>query len=178
MELPLDLETSDVFALRSLKRKDSSALRALLTKYESPLIGYLTSLTHDRGLAEDLVQETFLRLIRRPPLRAAKGSLKPWLFKVARNLALDHQRKQSRIELRSELPEPHPDDPTKLDAGDTKYLLQCLTPEMKQIVALRIFGDFTFKEISKQLGLPLGTVLWRMSNAVKIMRETLEAEEK
>ena len=157
------------------------ALRALLAKYESPRIGYLTSITSDPALAEDLTQETFLKLIRRPPFKLRHGSLKPWLFKVARNLAIDQLRSRQRIELRESLPESndaheHHYSET-LDTSDTQSLLQALPHDMRQIVALRIFAGYTFKEISQQLKLPLGTVLWKMTRALKQMRSTLEADE-
>lgn len=180
MEKSSEAYINDAQALKALKRKEASGLRALLSKYESPLIGYLTSITSDHALAEDLTQETFLKLIKRPPFKLANGSIKPWLFQVGRNLAIDQLRHRQRIELRDTLPEkndlPHNTTHEILDPSDTQMLLQSLPEDMRQIVALRIYGDFTFKEISKQLKIPLGTVLWKMSKAVDQMRKTLEAE--
>jgi RNA polymerase sigma-70 factor (ECF subfamily) len=179
MDSSQDVYASDGQALRALKQKQPTALRVLLSKYESPLLGYLNSITHDHALAEDLTQETFLKLIRRPPLILSQGSLKPWLFKVARNLAIDQLRARQRIEVRETLPEA--DDANRrqaaLHSSDTQLLLQDLPIEMRQIVALRIFADFTFKEIAKQLKIPLGTVLWKMTQATQQMRHKLEADE-
>jgi RNA polymerase sigma-70 factor (ECF subfamily) len=175
----LEVYANDGEALRALKQKHPPALRELLSKYESPLLGYLNSLTYDHALAEDLTQETFLKLIRRPPLMLSHGSLKPWLFKVARNLAIDQLRCRQRIELRETVPHAH--EPNQraaaLDSSDTDLLLQSLPTEMRQIVALRIFADFTFKEIAKHLKMPLGTVLWKMTKATAHMRKKLEEDE-
>jgi RNA polymerase sigma-70 factor (ECF subfamily) len=179
MDSSLEVYANDGDALRALKQKQPPALRALLAKYESPLIGYLKSITYDHALAEDLTQETFLKLIRRPPLMLSQGSLKPWLFKVARNLAIDQLRAGQRIEVRETVPdasEAHQRH-AALDSSDTELLLQSLPTEMRQIVALRIFADFTFKEIAKHLKMPLGTVLWKMTQATQHMRQKLEADE-
>ena len=179
MDFSMQLDVSDGDALRALKRQQPAALRALLAKYESALLGYLNSITHDHALAEDLTQETFLKLIRRPPLLLSQGSLKPWLFKVARNLAIDQLRTRQRLELRETLPEgPAAAQPgAALERSDTELLLQSLPLEMRQIVALRIFADFTFKEIAQHLRMPLGTVLWKMTQATRQMRGKLEADE-
>ncbi|MEM6886181.1 MAG: RNA polymerase sigma factor [Verrucomicrobiota bacterium] len=175
-----DSSSSDRALLRALKRKSSPALRALLEKYESSLIGYLESITCDHALAQDLAQECFLKLIKKPPFTVGNGSLKPWLFKVGRNLAIDQLRTRKRVDLHEQVPETSAHSPIKhdkLDPADARMLIQKLPDDMRQIVSLRIYADFTYKEISSQLKTPLGTVLWKMNQAVARMRNMLETDQ-
>ncbi len=83
-------ESSDEQLMAAVMAGDQLALAALVTRHHAPLLGYLYRLTGgDRPLAEDLVQETFLRMLRQRT-RPADRPFKPWLYKIATNLARDH----------------------------------------------------------------------------------------
>ena len=167
-----DFSTADDRALLGqLKRGNHGALSEILHRYESPLIGYLISILADRDTAEDIAQDTFLKLIKRPPLILSSGKLKPWLFRVAHNLARDFQRKHGRTHIVEAVPDEA--DPTPTAPGsqhDTEVLLSQLSPEIREVVSLRIYADLSFKEISKQLGIPIGTATWRMKHGLESLR--------
>ena len=171
--------------MSQFKKGDESSLEVIIRRYESPLIGFLITLTRDDSIAQDLCQEVFLRLIRRPPGFLHGNRLKPWLFQVARNLALDEFRRTKgaatvSLDEDDQGIEGMPEGPIRptglLHSDDVDHLLERLTPELKEVVALRIFADLTFKEIAKATQTPLGTVLWRMKRALGLLREELENE--
>ena len=153
---------------------DGAALEALLSRYERPLIAFLSSYAGDPELARDLCQETFLRLIRRPPSRLFHGSLKPWLFRVARNLANDHLRRRREEVPLEAVPEPTAPRPPGLSPADVHRLLAGLPRRTREMITLRVYGGLTYKEIARQTKLPLGTVLARVHRGFRRLRETLE----
>ena len=153
---------------------DGAALEALLSRYEQPLIAFLASYTGDPELARDLCQETFLRLIRRPPSRLFRGSLKPWLFRVARNRANDHLRRHREPVPLEAVPEPAAPKPPDLSPAEVHSLLRGLPERTREMITLRVYGGLTYKEIARQTKLPLGTVLARIHRGYRHLRQTLE----
>lgn len=161
--------------LAALRRGDSNALTEILRRHEKATIGYLINLTGDPTLAQDLSQETFLRLIRRPPRHQKEGSLRPWLIRVARNLFHDHLRKNRRlVSLESQTDSGFsPSTEAKRPDSAARDLLATLPTDLKEIVQLRIFGELTFREIAETLSIPLGTAQWRMNCALEKLRSQL-----
>lgn len=163
--------------LRQFKKGNDEALREILRRYEELLIGFLTSYLSDANLAQDVAQETFLRLIKHPPRKLSPDSLKPWLFRVARNQAIDAIRKRKRLSPLDAQPEPTTPESTGMANSDAAYLMSRLPENLRAVVTLRIYGSLTFDEIAKQLNIPLGTALWRMQRALELMREEIERNE-
>lgn len=85
-------EPSPPWVLEGLQRADPAAFDWVYEAYRSKVFSFLVRLTRLRSLAEDLTQETFLRLARTAPRLNESSNLRAWLFRVARNLAIDHQR--------------------------------------------------------------------------------------
>ncbi|MBT5119299.1 MAG: RNA polymerase sigma factor, partial [Planctomycetes bacterium] len=86
----------------------SPDLEHLLEQFQSPLLRYATSFLRDSNAAEDVVQETFLRLIRKPPATGNDDELRNWLFHVCRNLSLDRRKMDIRETKRQEHSMPPP----------------------------------------------------------------------
>src|SRR5882672_5998109 len=93
---------------------DAPDFSALLERYERPLVRYASSLLGDVDSARDVVQETFIRLLRVSSAEGGQGieppRLEAWLFTVCRNCAIDHQRKHSRIIPMPTLDDRRPDE--------------------------------------------------------------------
>lgn len=85
-------QSSDNLLLDRLRNGDATAFDALYEYYRPRIFSFLVRITRVRNLSEDLTQETFLRLASHAPQLAPDTNLKAWLFRVARNLSLDHQR--------------------------------------------------------------------------------------
>src|SRR5579863_5063938 len=84
---------------RGLRRKDPDLLDHLIEQYQHRLLRYLIHLSSNRELAEDLFQETWIRVLERGHLYDGKHEFSAWLYAVARNLTLDYLRKKSPVSL-------------------------------------------------------------------------------
>src|SRR5579863_9066343 len=87
-------ETESQCIARALRRKDSEFIGRLVSQYHYRLLRYLVYLTSRREQAEELVQETWLRVLERAGQYNSRLRFEPWLFSIARNLAIDHLRKE------------------------------------------------------------------------------------
>ncbi len=159
---------TDWLAAQSLARVDETARDAfagLLDRYERSLFGFLIVLVGDRDSAKDCAQDTFLRAYQN--LHRGKPVNAQWLYKVARNRAMDELRHKQRVR-----PEPHPVDEAVLDESHAsegtlavhRTLLQ-LSPGDREILYLAEVDGFTSLEIAAMLGIRAGAVRMRLSRA-------------
>ncbi len=156
------------------------AMRALYRLYGGELYGFTLNALGDRGAAEEIVQEVFLRAWRHAgrydPDRAA---VRTWLYQIARNAIIDSRRRAS---VRPGLPQHDAAD--EADAGATleqamlgwqvAAALERLTPEHRQMIRMAQFRGLTMREIAEHTGLPLGTVKSRTWYALRSLRLVLE----
>lgn len=153
--------------LQALESGDKEAFSAIYTELKTPVFTVLLRLTGDRALAEDLLQEVFLKLYRQPP-RAEKP--RAYVFQMARNLAIDALRQRQPIEPLEEL-SVRPDTDLKLDL---ERAFERLTVQERQLVALHLSAGLTFREVAAILERPLGTVLWQYRKAIEKLRNLLD----
>ena len=159
-------------ALQRLRGGSLEALESLFLDLRTPVYTVLVRLMRDRELAEDLTQETFLRLWQTPPAEDVR-SPRAWLFRVAHNLALDALRRPGAGELPEQMPSP--DFAEGVHARlDVEAALASLSPRDREIVTLHWNGGLRFREISEILDIPLGTVLWRHARTISALREQLD----
>ena len=165
-------------------RADEERLRELYDQYAGQLLGYVLRQVHgDRQAAEDIVQETLLRAWTHPDaLDPAKGSVRAWLFAVARNLVIDAARaRQARPrEIASErlgedwvasVPDPGADAfERSLDALEVAEVLEALSPEHRSVLVETYYRGATVAEAAKTLGVPPGTVKSRTYYALRALR--------
>ena len=149
--------------------------------YGRRLYGLGLRLLGDSGLAEELVQETFLRLWRScERFEPARGSANTFVFTLARRAGVDLLRRRSSratpaIEL-DDLDAPTGDaafDELVLSL-DVRDALSCLSPKHREVLKLQYFGDMTQAQIATRLGVPLGTVKTRTFHALRAFREQLQ----
>src|SRR5271168_1624488 len=146
---------------RGLRQRDVAFLHALVTQYQYRLIRYLTYLLGRRDLVDDLVQETWLRVLERGHSYDGKSRFEPWLFRVARNLALDSVRKRPLVSLDtndcfepppSQAPSPFEQAARTEDAQHLAHSLATLEPVYREALVLRFQEDLSLKEISDVVG--------------------------
>jgi RNA polymerase sigma-70 factor, ECF subfamily len=153
-------------------------LRELYRRYEARLYGYGLHLLGDAGLAEELVQETFLRVWRTAGhFDAARGSVGTFIFTLARRLAIDLWRRPSSRPFRSTL------DPGRLTAHDpaeevlvglvVQGGLQALSPAHREVLELSYLQGLKQSDIAEILHLPLGTVKTRTYYALRALKLAL-----
>lgn len=147
------------------------------------LRGYLTSLTWNPGLAEDLLQETFLQLHRSRHTYMPHRPVQPWAFAIARHVFLmDRRAAARRSKLESgpldELPEiPVPPAIEQLGtSADVRKALAALNRDRREAVLLHHVWGFSFGEIGAMLGIREGTAKLRAYRALNALRETLSHE--
>ncbi len=152
---------------------DTAALETLYRQMHEPIYFYALRISGDPCTAEDVMQETFVAVMRKASDYRAEGKGKSWLFTIAKNLTLDALRRQSRSESFDVLPVlPDAEDFTvRSDAGIAALqMLDVLTPKEKNVVLLRLLCDMTLTQVAKELNVPRGTVFWIYNTAVKKMR--------
>lgn len=153
----------------------------LYETHAQALFAFLAYRTGDRVLAEDLLADTFERVLKgRGRFDRRKGSEKTWIYAIALNLLRDHVRRRE-AELRAlgghAASGAAPDDPfAHVEARDALgRVLATLSPEEREAVALRFGGDLTVPEVAKVLGEPLDRVEGRIYRALRKLRVELGA---
>lgn len=160
--------------LERIGQGDRAAFERLYTGMKTPLYTVLLRVTRDAGLAEDLLQELFVKLFRAPPVPPPRKP-RAYLFQMARHLALDGMEKQPRhadIDDYAQLP-----DPSQTDGAarlDLERAFRSLSQEERLLVSLHLNGGLKFREIAAILDRPLGTVLWRYRQAIGKLRVLLD----
>ena len=135
------------------------------------------SLALDRAAAEDLVHEAILRTLESRTAPRAPGDLKPWMFRVLRNLSIDRLRRERTVrEFRRDAASALPgtiaaDEP--LEVILVRQAFARLTARDREILGLVDILELSYKEAAEVIGIPIGTVMSRVSSARRAMRAAL-----
>lgn len=168
-----------------IQRGRADDLTLLVERHYGPLLGFLFRLTGgDRVLAEDLTQETFLRMLSNIDTYRYPRPLKPWLYAIAVNLTRDHF-KQAEFRHTDSVPT-HFDIPvantpetelvTNEETQRVAAAMNHLPLLQREAILLRYFHDLSLDEISQVLQVPVGTVKSRLSLGLKRLKERLKAD--
>ena len=148
-----------------------------LDRYERVLVSSAKEITGDLEAARDAVQETFLRLSRQDVV-ALEPRLRPWLFLVCRNCALDHRRKVVRFraepleddEWLSDEPSPPMHAIAAEDAGRLRELVAALPRQQRELIKLKFEAGLSYKEMAEALRTSVSTVGVQLHEAIKTLR--------
>lgn len=170
---------------------DMDAFAALYGRYACRLMAFLQSLGADGATAEELAQAAWLKAIEALPRYRPRGRFRAWLFQVAHRTWLDDVR-SARERRRMHTPElasladcaaqrtnGGPRSPAEMAEEEEQdrrleAALSALPRDMREVILLRLDGELTFREIARQTGAPLGTVLWRAREARQRLTRLLE----
>jgi RNA polymerase sigma-70 factor (ECF subfamily) len=173
-------EESDEELMARFCQGEAPAFDALFQRYSRPVHGYLTRLTGSSSAAEDLVQLTFLSLVRSRGRFQAGARVKPWLYAIATNAARDHQRRGKRPEElteEGELPAAvAAETPGPRDMGLERSVQRALEllPEGQRVpIVLHRFEGMSFAEIAEAMGLTETAVKVRAHRGYARLRELL-----
>ncbi len=177
---------SDAALVAALALGDEAAAVAFVRRFERRVFGLAVSVTRDRGLAEDVSQEAFLRAWKAAgTYDIRRGSVLTWLLTITRNLAIDAVRARRATPtddavldnlIATTLRDPSGDVDQQLDAAQSVQHLRELPPEQARAVVLAVVGGNTAQEVADHEGIPLGTAKTRIRTGLLRMRRALEVE--
>lgn len=190
-----NLPDADVVALARKGRQE--AFRELIRRYERPVFSLIYRMVRDRETAEDLAQDTFIKVLNHVDRYRPEFKLSSWLFKIANNVAIDHLRKR-HIETVSIDGSPHAASAAEVEAtafdvvarqesaleelearelgSAIEGAIAALRPEYRSCILLRHVEGRSYEEIAATLDLPLGTVKTYIHRARHELREALGGE--
>lgn len=168
---------------------DERCLEVLVMKHKQKLFGFIYSKVGDKQLAEDIFQDTFIKVIR--TLKKGnyndEGKFLPWVMRIAHNLVIDYFRKNNRLPKFNRTDE---FDVFSVLSDDTKNkeseiiqeqlygqitgLIQYLPKDQREVLKMRIYNELSFKEIAENTGASINTVLGRMRYALINMRKLVD----
>ncbi|WP_294594337.1 sigma-70 family RNA polymerase sigma factor [uncultured Rikenella sp.] len=176
--------------LRSFINGDESAIATLIEGYRKKVYNYILMLVKDRQTADDLCQETFIKVIGslRGGKYAENGKFISWVLRIAHNQVIDFFRGGRRpahvtsedagydVLNNKELADPTVEDRMIRDQleEDVRSLIDRLPEEQREVVVLRHYFDLSFKEIAQQTGVSINTALGRMRYALINLRKLVD----
>jgi len=175
------LETEQI--AQGLRRRDLTLLDRLVDRYQNRLVRYLIHLLGRQEHVEDLVQETWLRVLERGRQYDCRWRFEAWLFTIARNLALDLLRKKQNSSL-AELqetgtgPSPFEAVARSEDSARLASALTALEPIYREALLLRFQEDMSLQEIANIVQAPVSTVSSRIYRGLAVLRAQFETEGK
>lgn len=170
---------------------DNAGIEQLVSRYKDKIYTAIYVLVKDQYLAEDIFQETFLKILRtmKSGRYAEQGKFLPWALRVAHNLCMDHFRRvKQQIPVTTEdgreildlLPLAHGNGGERLEERQThqsvRDLVASLPEEQREVVTLRIYGELSFKEIADLTQVSINTALGRMRYGLINLRKKINEE--
>jgi len=190
--------TDEELVAAYLERSDQVAFRTLIERHQERIFGYLLGMVRDRDIANDLFQETFLRVIAAMQKRRGsyiqQGRWLGWVLRIARNATLDYLRSRKKWQdvtpgadddgasFWDRLSDDAPGADEELDRLDrADRLTACigrLSPEQREVLLLRHEAEMTFREIAELTDCSINTALGRMRYALLNLRKMMETAQK
>jgi RNA polymerase sigma-70 factor (ECF subfamily) len=173
-----DLTEEDIVS--ALKKKDRDAMGIIYDKYSSFLFGLTHKIVHSEEIAEDILQEVFVKIWKNiDSYDSKKAKFITWIANITRNLAIDKIRsKEYKNQLQnhdiSDYVNTIEDSSSAVfnpEHVGVKEMLEKLKPEQKVLIDLVYFQGFTQADAAEKLGIPLGTVKTRIRSAINNLRE-------
>ncbi len=164
----------------ALRNREKIAIEALYDMYSSSLYGIIARIVIDTATAEDVLQETFVKIWHSfSNYSTEKGRLFTWMVNIARNLAIDkirskdfkNQNKNRELENNVTFIDEQNNTVYKPELLGLKDLVENLKPDQKSILDLVYFKGYTHVEAADKLGVPLGTIKTRLRKGVQELRK-------
>ncbi|MBY8961406.1 sigma-70 family RNA polymerase sigma factor [Flavobacterium sp. D11R37] len=168
---------------------DENALASLINRHQSKIYGFIYSKVTDRDIADDIFQDTFIKVIKTLKANSynEEGKFLPWVMRISHNLIVDHFRRNKKMPMFRETEEfsifsimsdnsPNIESRIITDQveNDVQRLIEELPEDQKQVLQMRIYQDMSFKEIADVTGVSINTALGRMRYALMNLRKVIE----
>jgi len=166
-------ERSDLELVAAINGGDAAAFEVLYLRYRDWVVGLASRFTGDEDLAMDVLQETFLYLLKKFPGFALTASFKTFIYPAVKNLAIAARNKARRYqsteaEMAGVEGTPAPVESSSPD--DLRQILKRLSEEHREVLLLRFVDGLDLAEIARAMDIPLGTVKSRLHNALGTLR--------
>ncbi len=186
------LEQTDAVLVKNYMAGDEKALELLIDRHQSKLFTFIYSKVNDREVANDIFQDTFIKIIKTLKTKSynEEGKFLPWVMRISHNLVIDYFRKSKKMPMQRETEEYSIfdfmcDDSLSIENQliqdqvqvDVAKLLNELPEDQREVLKLRIYNDLSFKEIAEHTGVSINTALGRMRYAIINMRKIIEKKE-
>tara|TARA_B110000483_G_scaffold18922_1_gene20797 strand:- start:3173 stop:3763 length:591 start_codon:yes stop_codon:yes gene_type:complete len=165
------------------------SLAVLIERHKLKIYNFIYSKVFDRDIAEDIFQDTFIKVIKtlRKGAYQEEGKFLPWVMRISHNLVIDHFRKNNRIPIFESKDEFDifqiiGDDTPNIESNmidrqvveDLQKLIIELPDDQREVLTMRLYKDMSFKEIAETTGVSINTALGRMRYAVINIRKLIE----
>jgi RNA polymerase sigma-70 factor (ECF subfamily) len=179
---------NDQELIKQYLQGNEACLEMLIKRHKNRIFTTIILIVKDQYIAEDIFQETFIKVVR--TFRSGKyneeGKFLPWVVRIARNLSIDHFRRSKRMPTvtssdgedvfrKFEINDRNREEEIVKDQRDAtiRQLINLLPKEQKEVLVLRHYGDMSFKEIAELTDVSINTALGRMRYALNNMRKIL-----
>lgn len=182
-------QPSDALLVKQYISGDESALSKLIELHQSQIYSFIYSKINDRDLADDIFQDTFIKVINKLKQNCynEEGKFLSWVMRIAHNLVIDHFRASKKMQFNRDSDEfsvfknTVDGSPTieKMMISlqietDVKGLIQELPEDQREVLMMRIYNDMSFSEIAEQTGVSINTALGRMRYALMNLRKIIQ----
>ncbi|NAY91064.1 sigma-70 family RNA polymerase sigma factor [Muricauda sp. JGD-17] len=182
----MELQIDDSILVKNYIDGDEKALEALINRHNQRISSFIYSKVLDRDVAEDIFQDTFIKVIKtlKRGAYSEEGKFLPWVMRIAHNLIIDYFRKNKRMPkfegsddfnifsvIRDEKLNAEKQLIKNQIESDLTLLIEELPEDQKEVLIMRIYKDMSFKEISENTGVSINTALGRMRYALINLRK-------
>jgi RNA polymerase sigma-70 factor (ECF subfamily) len=176
-------EVEDTELIARIARGDRSALETLYARHQAALLAYLLHFTFDRGVAEELLQDTLVAVWKNAHGFAGRSSVGAWLFGIARRRAYKRLRRRAppllALDAADDVVDTEPEPEAALlasaDRAEVAQAVARLAVAHQEVLLLTFVHQLSYAEIADVLGVPLGTVKSRLNHAKRALRDLLRA---
>ena len=179
----------DAVLVKSYVDGDENSLSVLIKRHQSKIYGFIYSKVTDRDIADDIFQDTFIKVIKTLKSNSynEEGKFLPWVMRISHNLIVDHFRRNKKMPMYRETEEfsifsimtdnsPNIENRIITDQveNDLQRIIEQLPDDQKEVLQMRIYQDLSFKEIADLTGVSINTALGRMRYALMNLRKVIE----
>jgi RNA polymerase sigma-70 factor (ECF subfamily) len=179
----------DALLVKNYIAGNENALAILINRHQSKIYGFIYSKMADRDVADDIFQDTFMKVIKTLKSNSynEEGKFLPWVMRISHNLIVDHYRKNKKMPMLRETEEFSifsvlTDSSLNIEGriitdvieNDLKKIIQELPDDQKEVLMMRIYQDYSFNEIAELTGVSINTALGRMRYALLNLRKVIE----
>ena len=173
--------TSDLALVTAIRSGDQGAMAALYDRYSSVVYSVALRVLQDTGAAEDMLQDIFMQLWRKPEaFDSSRGNMAAWLAVIARHRAIDSlRRRRPENDIEDVVVSVEPDMASEADRartmGKVRDVLGAMAPPQRSALEMAYFEGLTHAEIAQKTGEPLGTIKTRIRTGLLSLRKALAA---